>query len=273
MFDDDAGWRLETFYAFPGCIGVGEIVVGEFLALQLAGRDQGARRGMQIAIQRCALMRIFAITQILHFHEAAIGLCGKFAARAVGLQRRQIIADGCIVIRDAIEGRHRQCKARAVRQCATGTPQFVEHGVVLCRVGDYADAAPVLGGRAHHGRAADVDVFDGVFQRAARLGNGRLERIEIDHQQVDGWNFRSGQRLHVGSYFAPRQQPAMDARMQRLDAAIEHFRETRVIGHFGDRESRIAQHFGGAAGGQQCNAETGQRSGEFENAGLVGDAD
>jgi hypothetical protein len=47
---------------------------------------------------------------------------------------------------------------------------------VVLGVGDDADAAllvaVVLGRGAHHGRAADVDVLDRVFQRAAGLGHG-----------------------------------------------------------------------------------------------------
>jgi len=34
--------------------------------------------------------------------------------------------------------------------------------------------------------AADIDVLDGLFQTAIRLGDGRLEGIEIHHHHVDG---------------------------------------------------------------------------------------
>jgi hypothetical protein len=54
--------------------------------------------------------------------------------------------------------------------------------------------------------------------------------------------------------------------MQGLDAAVEHFREARVITDFGDRQAGIAQHFGGAAGRQQFDAVGDQALGEFEGA-------
>jgi hypothetical protein len=52
--------------------------------------------------------------------------------------------------------------------CRPGA-QFGQHGLVLRRIGEHRDVLPVLGRAAHHGRAADVDVLDGVLQRAAGL--------------------------------------------------------------------------------------------------------
>ena len=65
----------------------------------------------------------------------------------------------------------------------------------------------------------------------------------------------------------------MHFRVQGLDTAIEHLRETRVVGHFRDGNAVVGQQFGGAAGGQEVDAEGGQGAGEFENAGLVGNGE
>ena len=43
----------------------------------------------------------------------------------------------------------------------------------------------ILGGRANHGRPADIDILDGILECAVRLGDGLLERIEIDADKVD----------------------------------------------------------------------------------------
>jgi hypothetical protein len=45
--------------------------------------------------------------------------------------------------------------------------------------------------------------------------------------------------------------------MQRLDAAIEHFRKTGVFGHVDHRQAGVAHRLGGAAGGQQFDALRG----------------
>ncbi|MNN62550.1 hypothetical protein D3C81_1778620 [compost metagenome] len=128
----------------------------------------------------------------------------------------------------------------------------------------------VLGRRAQHGRAADIDVLDRVRQRAVILGHGLLERIQVHHQQVDGGDIVLGQRGHVLGQVAARQDAAMDLRVQRLDAAVEHFREAGVVGHLRHGQAAVGQQLGGAAGGKQRDAERVQFAREFDDAGLVG---
>lgn len=43
----------------------------------------------------------------------------------------------------------------------------------------------VLGRAAEHGRAADVDVLDGVLEGAVRLRDGGFERVEVHDDEVD----------------------------------------------------------------------------------------
>ena len=71
-------------------------------------------------------------------------------------------------------------------ELAADALQLVEHRPVLGGVGQHRHVLPVLGRAAHHGRAADIDVLDGVFQRATGLGHGGLERVQVHHQEVDG---------------------------------------------------------------------------------------
>jgi hypothetical protein len=74
------------------------------------------------------------------------------------------------------EGLHASVEAGLVSQLAGVGLQLVDNGRVVFGVGHDADAAlrvaVVLGRGAHHGGAADVDVLDGVFQRAVGLGHG-----------------------------------------------------------------------------------------------------
>ena len=51
---------------------------------------------------------------------------------------------------------------------------------------------------------------------------------------------------------AAGEDAAVDLRVQRLDAAVEHFRKPGVVGDFGHGDAGIAQHLGGAAGGQDA---------------------
>ena len=128
----------------------------------------------------------------------------------------------------------------------------------------------ILGSGTQHGRAADVDVLDGIFQRAFIFGNGLLERIQIDHHHVDGWNAVLLQCRNMFRKIAPRQNAAVHFRMQRLDAAIQHFGEAGVIGHFGDCHAILGQQFCGAAGRQNIDAHGRQRTREVEYASFIG---
>ena len=61
--------------------------------------------------------------------------------------------------------------------------------------------------------------------------------------------------------------------MQRLDAAIEHFRESGEFGDVFDGDAGIAQQLGRASGGDEFDAEAGELAREVYEAGLVGDAE
>ena len=78
-------------------------------------------------------------------------------------------------------------------------------------------------------------------------------------------------RRHVLRQVAPREQAAVDLRVQGLDAAVEHLGKAGVVGDLGDGQTRVGEQPGGAAGREQLDAELGQFTREFENAGLVGD--
>jgi hypothetical protein len=49
----------------------------------------------------------------------------------------------------------------------------------------------VLRRGAQHRRAADVDVLDRVLEAAVRIGDRRLERIEVDDDEVDRLDARA----------------------------------------------------------------------------------
>ena len=212
VLDDDAGWGFKTFYTFPSGIGVGNIVVAELLALQLLRGHQRARGRVQVTEKRGVLVRVFAVAQILQFHKAAIGLTGKHRHAAIGLHRRQVVADRAVVLANAVEGSNRQGKLGAAAHRAMGL-QFGYHGVVLAGVGEHGHVFPVFGRAAYHGRAADVDVFNRLFQRASGARHRGFEGIQIHHQQIDGLNAMGCERLHVRQHIAPREQAAMNFRM------------------------------------------------------------
>ena len=124
----------------------------------------------------------------------------------------------------------------------------------------------VLGGGAHHGGPADVDVLDGVVIAAVGPRHGGRERVQIHREQVDGLDVVIAHHVLVDA--AAPEQTAVDLGMQGLDAAAHDFRKAGVLGHFLHRDAVTDQQLGGAPGGQQFDASLLQLPRKFDDARL-----
>jgi hypothetical protein len=89
----------------------------------------------------------------------------------------------------------------------------------------------VLRRRADHRRPADVDVLDRVLERAVRLRHRRFERIEVHHHEIDRTDLVRLHLLAVLRVVAPRQQAAVNLRVQCLHAPVENFRRAGEVAH------------------------------------------
>ena len=89
VFHDHAGGRVEGFDGFPGGIGIGDVVVRQFFALELFVGGKAACGGVNIAVERSALVRIFAVAHVLHFNPALVELAGEFAD--LGLTAQDVV--------------------------------------------------------------------------------------------------------------------------------------------------------------------------------------
>jgi hypothetical protein len=138
-------------------------------------------------------------------------------------------------------------------------------------IGQDRNAGIVLGGRAQHGGAADIDIFDRGGQIAIGRGDGLFEWIQIDHQHVDRLYAVPPHRLIIDA--AAPEQTAVDHRMQRLDATIHHFRKAGVSGDFGHFDTRFREQARRAAGRKYFNAELPELLCEFDNTRFVRHAD
>ena len=154
------------------------------------------------------------------------------------------------------------------RQRAVVGIQLLDDAGVLRRIGRHRDAREILRRRAQHRRTADVDVLDDLVHRGVGSGRHLLERIQVEHQQVDRRDAVFGHHRVVDAR-AP-EQAAVDHRMQRLDAAVHHFREAGDVADVPDLQAGVAQRLGGAAGGQQFDAGRGECAREVDKTGLVG---
>ena len=140
---------------------------------------------------------------------------------------------------------------------------------VVVRFDDDRDRLVVLGGTADHGRSANVDVFDAIVARRA-VSDRRHKRIEIDDEEIDRRDAVCAGGLVVLGVAANGEQPAVNARMQGLDAPVHHFRKARQLGDVGDGETGSFQCGRGAARRDQCHAMTGECAGEVDETRFVG---
>ena len=146
-----------------------------------------------------------------------------------------------------------------------------EHCGIVRGIDDHGHALVILGGRAEHRGAADVDVLDRLLFRAPGPRDRRLERIEVDREHIDRIDRVLGERRVVDA--APREQAAVHARMQRLDAAVHDLRELGDRRNFDDGNSRVAQRLRGAAGRHDLETGLDEPGRERREALLVGDAE
>ena len=104
---------------------------------------------------------------------------------------------------------------------------------VVSRIDDHRDAGVVLGRTPDHGRPADVDVLHALRETRTPI-EGRLERVEVDHQEVDGRDPVLRHGALMPGMPAYGEQTAMHQGMKRLNAPVHHLGEARQLRHVAD---------------------------------------
>ena len=187
MFDDHACGCVETAYAVPGRIGIGDVVIGEFLALQLLKVRKQPGWAIRINVKRRALLGVFAVAQdlfLVDLQRQDIGpgvACWRGLLSGFGdIEAAQVVCDRTVV--GAGMGIHlgRELQAQTVGGPA-GLIHFSQYCGIVRGIDDNGHAtlfsAMVFGGSAQHGRSADIDVFDSIFKRTIEIRNGLAKRI------------------------------------------------------------------------------------------------
>src|ERR1051325_1001728 len=272
VLHDHAGRVGKALHALPRGVGICDVVVGQLLALHLAVGGDATRGGPFISIEGRALVRVLAVAQVLELLELQVEHVRIFLSAVRAVERGEVVGDRAIVRRRVREHLCRELEARRRRHFARRA-HLIQHPRIIRRADQHGAPGVVLGRGAQHGRSADVDVLDRVFEAALRIGHRSLERVEIHHQEIDSADSGALQRGDVGRIVAPREQAGVDLRMQRLDASVEHLRKAGVRGDFGGGDALLAQELRRAAGGHELDPEGGQGARKLDDARLVGDAE
>ena len=109
------------------------------------------------------------------------------------------------------------------------------------------------------------------MQRDIRFGDRLLERIKVHHDEIDRADAVLADGRFVRRVAADVEQPAVNFRMQRFDAAVEHLRKPGVVAEILNTKSRSAQRLGRAAGGNEFDARLREGLGKRDETGFVGD--
>jgi hypothetical protein len=110
MLDDDAGGSLvELLHALQGGIRVGDIVVGEFFALDLGGRGDTCLPRVIPDVEGGGLVRVLPVTHPLLLVHLDVEGARQTLGLAVGIQDQgpQVVGDGPVVAGGVLEGLHR----------------------------------------------------------------------------------------------------------------------------------------------------------------------
>ena len=214
-------------------------------------------------------MRVLAIAQRLDQAPAERAI----RRRRIGELVREPVGDGGVIgggagigLGGELAAQRQRGRAVVLRRAPRSTRRIVA-GIDHDR-----HVGVVLGGGADHGGAADVDVLDAGLEVGA-LRDRRLERIEVDDQEIDRPDAVCAHRRGVVLVVADREQAAMHLGMQRLHAAVHHLGKAGELGDVEHGEAGIGQRLAGAAGRDELDAVLGERAGEIDQAGLVGDGD
>src|SRR5580704_10800500 len=226
------------------------------------------------------LVRIFAVAHGLGALDGEIQTLGQFFERAdadcicgrIGGEAFEFGGNFAVVARGASVSFAREIEARGEAEF-TMLSDFGGNGGVIGVIGDNANTLEILRGGADHRGAANVDIFDELGSGDAWRGGGGGEGIKIHDDEIDGNDAVLYRLLLVFGFRALVQNSAVYFRVQRLHAAAEHFGPAGEIGNVANGDAGIAQKFGGAAGGNNFDAERTQLAREFDDAGLVVDAD
>jgi len=245
-----------------------DVVIAQFLALELV---EGL---VERAVERGLLVRVLAVAETLGDGQrggVARGQAEHVAEAGLGL-RFEVVGDRGVVGRGALEDLEGEFAAEFAEGCRR--LHRGEHALVVGGVGDDGDGRVVLRGAAQHGRAADVDVLDGVFERAVGLRDGGFEGVEVDDDEVDEVDAVFLGFVEVLMRVAPAEEAAVDLRVQGLNAAFHDLREAGVLADVRHRQAGVAEHLGGAAGGEELvTVFLDEGLGEGQEAGLVADGE
>src|SRR5581483_7879765 len=205
----------------------------------------------------------------------AVGEIGHLPQRDRQLLRERLVGEPLRDRRVVLGGRGERPVGEPAPRLAANLAVLVqlgEHLLVLLPARDGGDVREVLRRGAEHGGTADVDHLDDLGLAHARPAGDGGERVEADADEVDRLDLVLGEGRRVLGQVAAREDPCVDARVERLDAAAEHLRRRRHGLDGRDRQLPFGQVRRRPARRDELPAELVEAAGERLDPRLVVDA-
>jgi len=145
VLDDHAGGLGEGFDALQSGVGICHIVVGQLLALQLAGAGDAHIQRFGFDVEGGFLVGVFAVAHFLLFEELQVEGVGKVALFVFSVAGAEVVGNHAVVLAGVLEGLDHQSVAGGVGQLAAVAVQLVENGAVVAGVDHDGHVLMVLG--------------------------------------------------------------------------------------------------------------------------------
>ena len=218
VLDDGNRGLWEVGDDSPGGVGVEVVGVGHFDAVKPLGADYPAG-GEGRCVECGLLMWVLAVAQV----GGAVVSEGEFGPGGISGVGGEVAGDGGVVEGDVLE-----CLAREFAPLVHGEGVGVGAAVgdalgypaVVGGINDDEYEREVLGGRADHGGAAYVYVFECVLEGDAVRADGLNEGVEVACHYVYGLNAMLVEFGAVGIEVAAGEDAAVYDGMESLDAAV-----------------------------------------------------
>ena len=267
VLDDHAHRQRELARDVAAGGDVGDVVERDAAAGVLVHHRQHVAARPALGVVGGALVRVLAVRQLGvldHLDEQPVREVDRLGEP---VRDRGVVARG---VRERLGG---QLAAGRQRQREAVVVELGQHEAVPLRVAHDGHVAEVLGRRAEHRRAADVDVLDELGLVDVAPAGEPLERVQVDDDEVDRLDPAALQRGHVAVLVPARQDPAVHRRVERLHAPAEHLRGAGQVLDQRDLDARLPERLRGAGGGHDLDAPSGQRVHERDQPRLVGNRD
>ncbi len=268
MLDDDDRWRTVTELCneLKRSIGVVIIIVGQLLALHLLGLRNACNMWPHRYIKRRTLMRVFAIAKLSH----AIAIDRKHVRKQLLLiGKGKPLADHAVIGSSGRIGFRSAFAAEVITGFAVAFLKLGNKVIIIGWVGQDRNKRMVLGRAAHHGRTANIDIFDNFIARGT-LGYRFSKGVQVHHHKVDCANPMLHHRGSMFGVIAHRQQATMHHWMQRLDPPVHHFRKASQLANILHRQASSTKRFCRPARRHQFNMPRRERVAKLNQSSLVG---